>query len=825
MARSGKVIILFFLIIFGLKSFHSNAEKVYGQITDENKSVLPYVIVYISGTSNGTTANGEGFYTLDLPKGIYTISFRMIGYTLLQKEVVIENALVKLDIQLVSETMKLKEVTVLANAEDPAYNIIRSAQKERKYYRDQVKLYSSNAYVKSTQKLISYPKKIFGQKVDISETIDSATKIFYLSESVSELFYKAPGKYKEKMISSKVSGSPKTYSFNKATNVLISFYDNLVSISNLTPRGIVSPIAGNSFFYYKFILEGTFIENGVIVNKINVIPKRDTDPVFRGSIYIEEDTWRIYSVDLLITKEQQMEFVDTFRIKQNFIRINKDTWMPFSHQYDFSFNAFGFKGNGIVLGVFTNYNLFPDVSTISFDGEVLTVDASANKKDSSYWNSVRPVPLSNIENIDYHRRDSARVFRESKTYLDSIDNKFNKFLLNSLLSSYTWKNSFKHISLEIISPVRNISFNTAEGWNTSLAASINNNFGKEDKREYTISPMIRYGFSNSHFNGHVNFKYKYNTQKLSTLELNGGTDLVQFNNINPISEIVNGLYSLLVEKNYLKVYEKQFIFLSHKTELFNGFSLKIAGEYSHRTSISNSTDYKLINSKDRNYTSNDPYNPSTDEKRFPSSNAFIIETNLSIRPGQEFINRPEGKYILGSRFPALRVTYKKGLNILRSNVDYDMIQLGIDDELILGIFGRLKYIIVYGDFLSFKNLYLPDLKHFNANKTLFSDFKIDDFKNLDYYTNSTIGPYIEAHVEENFGGFVLNKIPFIRKFKLQEIAGFHYLHTDKLDQYIELSIGVEKLGLLRAELFTSLINGRKGTFGFLFGIKKTFRNL
>ena len=122
-------------------------------------------------------------------------------------------------------------------------------------------------------------------------------------------------------------------------------------------------------------------------------------------------------------------------------------------------------------------------------------------------------------------------------------------------------------------------------------------------------------------------------------------------------------------------------------------------------------------------------------------------------------------------------------------------------------------------------MFYPDIKHFSANKTWFSDFRIDDFKNLDYYEYSTVGAFIEAHVEENFGGFVLNKIPFIRKLKLQEIAGFHYLHTDKLDQYIEVSIGVEKLNLLRAELFTSLINGKKGTFGFLLGIKKSFGNL
>jgi len=37
------------------------------------------------------------------------------------------------------------------------------------------------------------------------------------------------------------------------------------------------------------------------------MPKRKSDPVFTGDIYILDDSWRIHSVDLFITKDQQME--------------------------------------------------------------------------------------------------------------------------------------------------------------------------------------------------------------------------------------------------------------------------------------------------------------------------------------------------------------------------------------------------------------------------------------------------------------------------------------------------------------------------------------
>ncbi len=815
-----KIPFIFILMIMASSDIHG--AKLSGQITDENNQPLPYVIVYVSGTSNGTTANSEGFYSIELNPGSYEISFRMIGYTLLKKQVTIGTDAMKLDVQLLSESVKLKEVTIRADAEDPAYAIIRAAQKKRKYYREQVKKYSAHAYVKSTQQLTDAPKKFMGADIDLGDVMDTTTKIFYLSESVSELYYQEPDNYKERMISSKVSGSPRSYSFNQATNVLINLYDNLIGISGLTPRGIVSPISANALFYYKYSLEGTFNENGIIINKISVIPKRITDPVFTGTIYIADETWRIYSADLFITKAQQMEFVDTFRIKQNFIRVDDATWMPFSHQFDYSFGAFGFKGNGVVLGVFSDYNLNPADPEGFRKGEIMKVDTGANKKDSTYWTGVRPVPLTGLEGIDYHRRDSTRLIKESKPYLDSLDRKNNRFTFGSVFGNYQWDNTYEDVSFNITSPIQKINFNTVEGWNTAIEMVYREGFGKEDRREYTISPFVRYGFSNTHFNGHVDFNYRYNVRTRSIINIDAGTDLVQFNESKPISEMINGIYSLFAEKNYMKVYEKQYVKVVHRNELFNGLSMRLGLEYARRNSVANSSDYSFQNVEGRDYTSNDPYNPATDQYGFEAHQAFIADIGFLIEPGQEYINRPEGKYNTGSKYPSIRLNYKKGFEFAGSDVDFDKFSVSMEDEMDLGLFGTLKYMAVYGDFFSDNKLFIPDLKHFNGNKTWFSDFRINDFKNLDYYTYSTAGSYIELHGEENFGGFILNKIPLIRKLKLREIAGVHYLHTEELENYFDFSIGVEKLNFIRAELFTSLMNGKKGTIGFLIGIKKSF---
>lgn len=816
---------LFFCILL-ISGIHINVDatslKLSGIVTEENGASIPFANVYIEGTSKGTTTNIEGKYTLELEPGTYIIVYRFIGFKQKKEQITIANSPVVKDLILSPEAYQLNEVKIVAGAEDPAYAIIRQAQKKRKDYANEVEEYKSNVYIKSTQKLLSYPKKIFGQKVEIDEFVDTVTNIFYLSESVSELSFKLKDHTKEEMISSTVSGQPKAYSFNKASDLLVSFYENLIQIGGLTPRGIVSPISASALFYYDYRLEGTFVENGYTVNKIKVIPKRKSDPVFTGDIFILDDSWRFHSIDLQITTAQQIQVIDTFRIKQSFVPVEKEQWMLFNTQYAYHFSIFGFVGNGIVLGIFSQYQLHPDFPKGYFSGEVLKVKKESNTKDSLYWESYRPVPLTNDEKVDYQRKDSTRVIYESREYLDSMDSKYNKFKLSNIITGYTHSNSFKHTQYSTSSFLENIQFNSVEGWNTVLTLDYSKLWEEPTDHSLKISPSLRYGFSNEHWNGKVEASYSYNDERHSILKLEGGTDVVQFNANNPINPFVNSMYSLLARKNYMKIYEKQYLRLGHESEIFNGVRFGIAGEYADRIPLRNTTSYAIASTGDRIYTSNVPNFPYFfDGFEFPRNQSLSIEGELRIRFKQQYISRPEGKYILGSKYPELKISYKKGIKTGITDTDYDLIRASVKDDIKVGLLGDLTYVIAAGKFLRFDALYFMDSHHFNGNQTWFSAFRTEDFLNLDYYRYSTTMPYLEGHVRHNFGGFLLNKIPLIRKLKLNEVAAVHYLYTDPLNHYTEVSLGIEKLNFIRLEVYTSFAENKRGPIGILFGIRRS----
>jgi hypothetical protein len=186
--------------------------------------------VYVKNTTKGTSANSEGGYTLNLKPGQYDVQYRAMGYKQESRKVDLK-ANQSIDIVLKGEDYQLKEVSIRAGAEDPAYAIIRKAIKKRKTYLNEVDAYTCEVYIKGLQKLLAAPKKFLGvdvQKMARENGLDSNRRgIVYLSESQSKYSFMRPDKVHEELISSKVSGSNRAFSFNRASDLQVNFYENL----------------------------------------------------------------------------------------------------------------------------------------------------------------------------------------------------------------------------------------------------------------------------------------------------------------------------------------------------------------------------------------------------------------------------------------------------------------------------------------------------------------------------------------------------------------------------------------------------------------------
>lgn len=306
----------FSIVVICFLSLITNAQNfiLSGKISDKNEA-LPFATIIVKGTTQGTNSNVNGMYTLKLSAGSYEIVYQYVGYSKRTEKIELSGDKT-LNILLTSDGIALKEIEVKAG-EDPAVAIIRNAIKKRKYYLNQLDAYTCKAYIKGLQRISKLPKN-FAKLIKLSGGSASDTNnmkgVVYLSESESKYNFKKTDNEKEVMFSSKVSGDNKAFSFNQLTDMKVNFYQNLVEMGNLSDRPFASPISENAFLYYRFYLIGKVMGEGKLINKIKVVPKRKTDPCFRGIIYIQDSTWRITSADLMLTKDAKIDFVDTLYI-------------------------------------------------------------------------------------------------------------------------------------------------------------------------------------------------------------------------------------------------------------------------------------------------------------------------------------------------------------------------------------------------------------------------------------------------------------------------------------------------------------------------------
>src|SRR5258706_16429090 len=93
----------------GVRSLHTAEISVHGKVTDESNQPLPGVNILVKGTTNGTTSDANGDYSLTVTDKNSVLVFSFIGYA--TQEVSIDK-LTSINITLKEELISLSEVEV-----------------------------------------------------------------------------------------------------------------------------------------------------------------------------------------------------------------------------------------------------------------------------------------------------------------------------------------------------------------------------------------------------------------------------------------------------------------------------------------------------------------------------------------------------------------------------------------------------------------------------------------------------------------------------------------------------------------------------------------
>ncbi|UIR55659.1 DUF5686 and carboxypeptidase regulatory-like domain-containing protein [Sphingobacterium sp. SRCM116780] len=774
--------------------------QIRGTVLDVNGKPIAYATVSIQNTTIATATNPQGGFELRISKnGKQRINIQNLGYKTKVITVDINSQPFEMaKILLEPEIQNLAEVVVRAKREDPANRIIKAAIRNRSLNGAKNDKFTADFYSRGLFQVKDMPKKILGQKVDQEEFMLDSTGsgILYLSETISKLAFQKPNKLNETIIASNVSGDNKGFSYNTAIGANFDFYENQVDLGTK----LVSPLANFAFSYYRFVKESGFVNAGKTIYKIKVIPLRVQEPVVSGFIYIVEDTWEIYAVDFMITGTQMNKpIMDKLHLVQQYNYSQLDNrWFKSLQTIDFDAGALGLKFSGRFTHNFSNYNFVDHFKEQTFSNVLTTIQADANKKDTTYWKNNRPIPLTEIERNDYHKKDSIQEIRNSAHYLDSIDDKHNKFSPMNLITGYEFRHSKKHIVLNYngIRDLTKTSFNTIQGWNFNLGLSAK--IGEDEKGSLTSARLqFNYGLADKKLYTLGSIQHLFNRQSYDFLEITGGEIASQFNENEPISRFVNMISSLFFKDNYMKIYQKTFIKGTYSRNVTNVIKLSGWLEYNKRSPLINNTNYSFFK-KDVPYLSNDPLSFREDNlEGFEPHSIYKLGIQSKFNFGRRVIQRPDERmFVENKSYPTLAINYVQAFSASLRKYAYQSVSAEVDQRVDFGNKGLLSAKLRGGKFFNSSGISFIDYQHFNGNQTHVgtSNDYLNNYLLLPYYTHSTNDAYFELHAEHNFNGFIMNKIPLLNRLNWHTIVGYHTLIIPHEKPYHELTAGFDNIG-------------------------------
>jgi hypothetical protein len=362
---------------------------VYDTLTNQS---IPYVTVQVPGTGKSALVNLEGHYRLMLSAGRYQLKFSHVGYLSKTIEIVVEDSSINCNVYLQATVLQVGGVTAYERSYDPAQQIIIEAIKRKKDILERIHDYRFDAYTKLIVREKPKPDSF---------------KIWLITETQLTCFWEQPNKYKEIITARKQSSNLPAEGNMVGVGEILNFNRNRIDLGRYS---IVSPTAKDALDHYNYYLKDSIYIDNRLIYRLQIEPKKETDPLFVGNISIADSTYDVVEVDVGFNKAVEIPFLDSLHYRQRFAQLEKEYWMPieivlsaevnikfpgvppklaFEHRaslYDYNFDK------GTPKGTFGEYNM--------------EVAEQADKFDSAAWYARQTIPLTTEEIRGYQVIDS-----------------------------------------------------------------------------------------------------------------------------------------------------------------------------------------------------------------------------------------------------------------------------------------------------------------------------------------------------------------------------------------------------------------------------------
>jgi len=808
---------LLFLLVLLLGN-NCYGQLITGQLTTEKQVPIAGGLVFIPGTNQHTQTDKAGYFTLNWESKL-PIFIQKEGFE--NKRIKYKN---QTDSLVVLLTPLDKRKILYTEQQDLYASYLLSLVYT--HFKARINNYQVTYYAKGDLQLNTQRSSYLGQKrkdLDPALDIDSeqAGNFIYLSEISSNLDYRNKMISKETVHALQERGNSKDLLFLTGTDNDFNIFSSEVS----KRINVVSPLLpyASTYYFFDIISEEQIGEETVY--RVYFTPKRDLEPIMEGYIEFTSKNWQVLSFYAKMQGTNVgVKNINNLQIKQTYTHVpSLDAHVKVAQTLVFDGRFIVFDYTGKFESSFSHYTEKPADLMENKTNEYLTFTKNYNIKEEEKLAAIRPFHLLESEK-KYFEQKSIFLTDNTKAILDSIDKRTNNFTLFKLIKGYKYVNSYKNTTYSYHGLLSTFAFNAVQGFN--ITSGIDYTKLRSDHTTTSYGMNVSYGFSENKFRFSGYASHVFNQQDYRTLRLEAGEAIEQFNQDDPIKKPINSFASAWFGKNYAKYFQKKFIALHYSQYAGTNFKVEGRAEYAYRQHLDNHIQNPpFVPTLD--FTSNNPLDPSDFETpTFKPNGAVKLHANVQVVFDQKTISYPNKKqYIQQSKYPILEIHLEKALNTTDRSFSYTFGSITTKYQNNIGNIGELYTGISMGQFFEQNKIPFTDYKHFNGNQTFIGSSPIYNkhFNLLPYYSYSTNKSYVEFHLEHDFRGYLMNKIPLLNKTRYSFIVGFHLLQTPNQPTYKEFSVGLNNFGFkkfrpFRIDYFTSFSN-RKTSHGVVLGVK------
>lgn len=538
-----------------------------------------------------------------------------------------------------SVPIRLAEVTIQAK-DNPAHRLIRAAYVNRD---------RNGAFFSNTFQYLTY------QKFWITPTCisDSASRLnnqyLFLSESVSNIFYKKPDKETEKIIASKTSGINNPI-FNMALRRIQ--FDNFYR-SDFLPifeTKYVSPISKKAVNLYNFDIEDTLFDGKDTLFVINFSPKaKSVFESLKGKIMIHSEN---YAVTYIEATPFPPDINIQASITQEYRKEDNGTWFPYQFSISVPFPQ--------MMPEIDSLNLLC-LSTVSIKN--IVIDSAISNRNFGLYDLEEQITSEKvgIELLDTYR-DTPLTSKELLTYkvIDSVGRaaKLDK-KMNMLPSLAVGRVPIGPIDLDWTSLV---NYTLVEGWRFGLGLYTNHKL----TRVVSAGGYFAYGLKDKVWKWGSQVDLQLYRPRNLMLKIKVFHDIIESGSTSLISRDEMGLLNGELYRHWIinKFDDSKHLSAKLQMRVNKSFTLSVTGCYAQNRTL---FDYS--------------FNP---QRKSEAQMTNYQYENFYLRAGVRFslkeytFKTTDWTLYQASRYPTIQLQYERGIRgVFNSDFNYNKVNLRV----------------------------------------------------------------------------------------------------------------------------------------------------